>query len=98
MTTRDIRVHLREIYGVDVSADLISRVTDVVVEELLEWQGRPLAAVYPVIFIDAGSASREGAARSVRHSGGCRGVGPPARSSDMLLSARADLRMVPTRR
>jgi hypothetical protein len=44
MTTRDIRAHLREIYDVDVSPDLISRVTDAVVEELAEWQARPLDA------------------------------------------------------
>ena len=53
MTTRDIRAHLREMYDVEVSADLISRVTDAVAEELAEWQARPLDAVYPVIFIDA---------------------------------------------
>jgi putative transposase len=53
MTTRDIRAHLREIYGVEVSPDLISRVTDGVLEELAEWQSRPLDRVYPVIFIDA---------------------------------------------
>ena len=53
MTTRDIRAHLREIYDVEVSPDLISRVTDAVAEELAEWQGRPLDRVYPVIFIDA---------------------------------------------
>jgi putative transposase len=53
MTTRDIRGHLREIYDVDVSPDLISRVTDAVVEELTEWQSRPLDGVYPVVFIDA---------------------------------------------
>jgi len=53
MTTRDIRAHLREMYGVEVSPDLISRVTDAVVEELAEWQGRPLDGVYPVIFVDA---------------------------------------------
>jgi len=53
MTTRDIRAHLREMYGVEVSPDLISRVTDAVVDELAEWQSRPLDAVYPVIFIDA---------------------------------------------
>ena len=53
MTTRDIRAHLREMYDVDVSPDLISRVTDAVVEELQEWQARPLDRVYPVIFIDA---------------------------------------------
>lgn len=53
MTTRDIRAHLREMYDVDVSADLISRVTDAVIEELAEWQSRPLDAIYPVVFIDA---------------------------------------------
>jgi len=53
MTTRDIRAHLREIYDVEVSPDLISRVTDAVMEELAEWQSRPLDAVHPVIFIDA---------------------------------------------
>jgi transposase-like protein len=53
MTTRDIRAHLREIYDVEVSPDLISRVTDAVVEELAEWQARPLDHIYPVIFIDA---------------------------------------------
>src|SRR5215470_77985 len=53
MTTRDIRAHLREIYGVEVSPDLISRVTDAVVDELTEWQARPLDGVYPVVFIDA---------------------------------------------
>ncbi len=53
MTTRDIRAHLREIYGVDVSPDLISRVTDGVLEELAGWQSRPLDQVYPVVFIDA---------------------------------------------
>jgi putative transposase len=53
MTTRDIRAHLAEMYDVDVSADLISRVTDGVLEELAEWQSRPLDRVFPVIFIDA---------------------------------------------
>ncbi len=42
MSTRDIRAHLREMYGVEVSADLISRVTDAVMDELAEWQSRPL--------------------------------------------------------
>ena len=53
LTTRDIQAHLREMYDVEVSPDLISRVTDAVVEELGEWQARPLDAVYPVVFIDA---------------------------------------------
>jgi hypothetical protein len=53
MSTRDICAHLREMYDVDVSPDLISRVTDAVVEELAEWQSRALDGVYPVVFIDA---------------------------------------------
>src|SRR5215475_7002538 len=53
MTVRDIRAHLREMYDVEVSPDLISRVTDAVAEELAEWQSRSLDAVYPVVFIDA---------------------------------------------
>jgi putative transposase len=53
MSTRDIRAHLNELYGVDVSPDLISRVTDAVVDELKEWQSRALDAVYPIVYIDA---------------------------------------------
>jgi putative transposase len=53
MTVRDIRSHLEEIYGVDVSPDLISRVTDAVWEEIEEWRNRPLDAVYPILYIDA---------------------------------------------
>jgi putative transposase len=53
MTVRDIQAHLGEIYEVDVSPDLISRITDAVLGEVKEWQARPLDAVYPVIFLDA---------------------------------------------
>ena len=53
MTVREIRGHLQELYGVAVSADLISRVTDAVLEEVRDWQNRPLDAVYPVVFFDA---------------------------------------------
>jgi len=53
MTTRDIQRHLEELYGVDVSPDLISRVTDAVLDELNEWQSRPLESVYPIVYIDA---------------------------------------------
>ena len=53
MTVREIRGHLQELYGVAVSPDLISRVTDAVLEEVREWQNRPLDAVYPVVFFDA---------------------------------------------
>jgi putative transposase len=53
MTVRDIKAHLAEIYDVDVSPDLISRITDAVLDEVKEWQSRPLDPVYPVIFLDA---------------------------------------------
>jgi len=48
-----IQADLQEIYRVEVSADLISRVTDAGIEEVREWQNRPLDPVYPVIFFDA---------------------------------------------
>jgi putative transposase len=53
MTQREIRGHLEELYGIGVSPDLISRVTDAVLEEVKAWQGRPLEPIYPVIFLDA---------------------------------------------
>ncbi len=53
MTTRDIQGHLEEIYGVDVSPDLISTVTDGIISEVKEWQNRPLDEVYPIVFFDA---------------------------------------------
>ena len=53
MTTRDTRAHLQEIYGVEVSAELISKVTDAIVPELRAWQQRPLDAVYPILYLDA---------------------------------------------
>ena len=49
MTIREIRAHVQEIYGVAGSPDLISRVTDALLEEVREWQNRPLDAVYPVV-------------------------------------------------
>ena len=53
MTVREIQGHLAELYGTEVSPDLISRVTDAVLDEVREWQNRPLDGVYPVIFFDA---------------------------------------------
>ncbi len=53
MSTREIQGHLRELYGLDVSPDLVSAVTDAVLEEVTEWQKRPLEALYPLIFFDA---------------------------------------------
>jgi putative transposase len=53
MSTREITGHLRELYGIDVSPDLISAVTDAVLEEVAAWQARPLEPVYPLVFFDA---------------------------------------------
>ena len=53
MSTREIQSHLEEIYGADVSPQLISTVTDGVTAEIAEWQNRPLEPVYPVVFFDA---------------------------------------------
>ncbi|HEX8203823.1 MAG TPA: IS256 family transposase [Isosphaeraceae bacterium] len=53
MSSREIVGHLRELYGIDVSPDLISAVTDAVLEEIAAWQARPLEAAYPLVFFDA---------------------------------------------
>jgi putative transposase len=53
MSTREIVGHLHELYGIDVSPDLISAVTDAVLEEVSAWQARPLEAIYPLVFFDA---------------------------------------------
>jgi len=53
MSNREIVGHLHELYGVDVSPDLISVVTDAVLEEIAAWQARPLEPVYPLVFFDA---------------------------------------------
>jgi putative transposase len=53
MSTREIQGHLRELYGIDASPDLISAVTDAVLDEVATWQNRPLEPVYPLIFFDA---------------------------------------------
>src|SRR4029450_5982246 len=53
MSTREITGHLRDLYGIDVSPDLISAVTDAVLEEVAAWQPRPLEPVYPLVFFDA---------------------------------------------
>lgn len=53
MTVREIQGHLMELYGLDVSPDLISTVTDAVMETVAEWQNRPLETSYPLVFFDA---------------------------------------------
>jgi len=53
MTVREIQGHLADLYGVDVSPDLVGAVTDAVLDEIAEWQNRPLEALYPLVFFDA---------------------------------------------
>lgn len=53
MSTRDIRAHLEERYGTEVSPELISKVTDALLEDAQEWRKRPLAAVWPIVYLDA---------------------------------------------
>ena len=53
MSTREIVGHLHDLYGIDVTPDLISTVTDAVVDEVATWQQRPLDPVYPLVFFDA---------------------------------------------
>lgn len=52
MTTREIVAAFKDLYDADVSAGLVSRVTDAVVEQVVEWQSRPLDAVYPIVYLD----------------------------------------------
>lgn len=53
MTTRDISTHLRDVYGVNASAEIISHVTDRVLPIAKEWQSRPLERKYAIVFMDA---------------------------------------------
>lgn len=53
MTTRDIQAHLRELYGIDISPDLVSGITDAVLDEVAQWQARPLEPTYAIAYFDA---------------------------------------------
>ena len=53
MSTREIRGHVRELYGIEVSPELVSKVTDAVHDELAAWQSRPLESVYAIVYFDA---------------------------------------------
>lgn len=53
LSTRDIQAHLRELYGTEISPELVSAVTDSVLDEVTLWQNRPLEAVYSIVFFDA---------------------------------------------
>src|SRR5215469_4788053 len=52
MTTRDIQAQLQEMYGVEVSPTLISNVTEAVMDEMRQWQMRPLEQIYPIAYVD----------------------------------------------
>ena len=52
MSTRDIHDQLQDLYGIELSADMVSKITDKILPEIKEWQSRPLATLYPFIFMD----------------------------------------------
>lgn len=52
LSTREIVIAFQELYGADISASLVSKVTDAVIEKVVEWQSRPLDAVYPIVYLD----------------------------------------------
>ena len=83
ISTREIQGHLRELYGIDASPDLISAVTDAVLDEVATWQNRPLEPVYPLIFFDA-------LRTAAKRTGECRpGSGPWRRRSSRSFSISA---------
>jgi len=53
MSDRKIKEHIEKVYNVNVSPDMISRITDAVIEEVREWQNRPLDKMYPIVYLDA---------------------------------------------
>ncbi len=53
LSTRDIREHLTEIYGVEISPDLVSSVREEIRDEVTKWQNRPMARLYPIVYLDA---------------------------------------------
>lgn len=53
MTQAEIQEHIQEIYGVEMSVELISSITDAVMDEVKAWQGRPLQGLYPIVYLDA---------------------------------------------
>lgn len=53
MSARDIQHHVREIYGIDISPDLVSAATDSILDEVTAWQARPRESSYAIVFFDA---------------------------------------------
>jgi len=84
MSQRDIQAHLEEMYGTDVGPDLISRVTDAVVDEISAWQSRPLDPVWPVVWLSA--RQRRARANARRHR---RRASGPSRRNARCSAARA---------
>jgi putative transposase len=52
MTTRDIQAQVQDLYGVEVSPTFVSNITEAVMDEVRQWQSRPLDAVYPIVYVD----------------------------------------------
>ncbi len=59
LSTRDIQEHLTEIYGVEISPDLVSSVTEEIRDEVTKWQNRPLNRLYPIVYLDALKVTEE---------------------------------------
>ncbi len=53
MSTRGIEDHMRDIYGIDVSSSMVSKITDKILPTIAEWQSRPLERAYPIVYLDA---------------------------------------------
>lgn len=53
MSTRDIHDQVKEIYGIELSAEMVSKITDNIIPQIKEWQNRPLQSIYPFVFMDA---------------------------------------------
>jgi transposase-like protein len=53
MSTRDIHDQIKDLYGIEISAEMVSKITERIVPEIREWQSRPLDAIYPFVFMDA---------------------------------------------
>lgn len=53
MSTRDIHAQVKDIYGIELSAEMVSKITDSLIPEIKEWQNRPLEPIYPFVFMDA---------------------------------------------
>jgi putative transposase len=52
MTTRDIQAQVQELYGVEISPTFVSNITEAVIDEVRQWQNRPLEALYPIVYVD----------------------------------------------